>query len=203
MTPLRAIRTRGIIGHCTEIRPRVRLLAGMPVLDPIATWCQLAAVLGRDDLVAAGDHLLRAEFALADASALADAVAEHAGQRGARGLREAAALVRPRVESRRETHLRLFLLDCGFPEPESNVYLSLPVGKPRVRGDLVYIKYRVLVEYDGEQHRLDDVQFNRDAERLYDVRAAGWLVVTVRKGSSREWVRTAVDEALRSRGWFP
>jgi len=130
-----------------------------------------------------------------------EVVGQHAGQRGARGLRAAAALIRPRVESRRETLLRLFLLECGFPEPDTNLYIPLPPGKPRVRGDLVYLRYQVLVEYDGEQHRTDDVQYNRDAERLHDLRTAGWLVITVRKGSTPQWVRVAVAEALRSRGW--
>ncbi|KFF59025.1 hypothetical protein JF66_14125 [Cryobacterium sp. MLB-32] len=160
-------------------------------------------MLGLADLVAAGDHLLRPEFALAGTADIAVGVAQNSGQRGSRRVREAAELIRPRVESRRETLLRLFLLECGFPEPETNLEIPLPPGKPHVRGDLVYFRYKVLVEYDGEQHRTDDVQFNRDAERLHDLRAAGWLVITVRKASSRDWVRDAVDEALRSRGWRP
>ncbi|MBB5642195.1 hypothetical protein [Cryobacterium roopkundense] len=203
LAPDHALRARGVVGHTAEIRPGLRELSGLPVLEPITTWCQLASLLERDDLVAAGDHLLRDELALATAADIAAAVALHSGKRGSRLLREAGALIRPRVESRRETRLRLFLLECGFPEPETNMYIPLPRGKARARGDLVYFRYRVLVEYDGEQHRTDDAQFNRDAERLHDLRAADWLVITVRKGSSKEWVRAAVSEALLSRGWRP
>jgi len=203
VAPARALRARGVIGHTAEDSGRVNQVAGLPVLDPVDTWCQLAATLQRDDLVAAGDHLLRDEFGLASSAGIMEAVGQHSGRRGARGLRDAAALIRPRVESRRETLLRLFLLQCGFPEPDTNIYIPLPPGKPRVRGDLVYLRYRVLVEYDGEQHRIDDVQYNRDAERLHDLRTAGWLVITVRKGSTPHWVRVAVAEALRARGWQP
>jgi hypothetical protein len=199
----RALRRAGVIGHRAVDRPGVKNLAGMPVLEPIAAWCQLASALELNDLVAAGDHLLRAELGLATAAEIAAGVVQYAGNRGVLRLRAAESLIRPRVESRRETFLRLFLVLCGFPEPETNRDIPLPRGKRRVRGDLVYFRYTVLVEYDGEQHRTDDVQYNRDAERLHDLREAGWLVVTVRKGSSKDWVRDAVDGALRSRGWRP
>ena len=199
----RALRGAGVIGHSAVGSPGVQLVAGIRVLEPISAWCQLASVLELNDLVAAGDHLLRPELGLATAPEIATRVVQYAGNRGTLRLRAAAALIRPRVESRRETFLRLFLLMCGFPEPETNMDIPLPRGKRRVRGDLVYFRYKVLVEYDGDQHRTDDVQYNRDAERLHDLREAGWLVVTVRKGSSKEWVKGAVDAALRSRGWRP
>ena len=201
--PDRTLRLAGVNGHRVATSPGVRSVAGLPVLEPISAWCQLASVLELNDLVAAGDHLLRPELGLATAPEIAARVVQYAGNRGALRLRAAEAMIRPRVESRRETFLRLFLVMCGFPEPETNRDIPLPRGKRRVRGDLVYFRYKVLVEYDGEQHRTDTAQFNRDAERLHDLREAGWLVITVRKGSTKEWVQGAVDAALRSRGWRP
>lgn len=201
--PDRALRATGVIGHRVAVLPGVNRVAGIPVLEPIAVWCQLADVLTLNDLVAVGDHLLRPELGLATAPEITARIVQYSGNRGARRLRAAGALIRPRVESRRETFLRLFLMMCGFPEPETNVNIPLPAGKRRVRGDLVYLRYKILVEYDGEQHRTDAAQYNRDAERLHDLREAGWLVITVRKGSSQDWVRSAVDGALRSRGWRP
>jgi hypothetical protein len=76
-------------------------------------------------------------------------------------------------------------------------------GAKRVRGDLVYFQYRVLVDYDGQQHRSDDLHDNRGIECLHDLRAARWLVITVRKDSTREWVRDAIEVALRSRAGTP
>ncbi|MDJ0338075.1 hypothetical protein [Cryobacterium sp. PH31-O1] len=199
----RSLRAVGVVGHCVAVRPEVNSVAGLPVLEPISAWCQLADVLTLNDLVAVGDHLLRPELGLATAPEITARIVQYSGNRGARRLRAAGALIRPRVESRRETFLRLFLMMCGFPEPETNVNIPLPAGKRGVRGDLVYLRYKILVEYDGEQHRTDAAQYNRDAERLHDLRGAGWLVITVRKGSSQDWVRSAVDGALRSRGWRP
>jgi hypothetical protein len=199
----RALRGAGVIGHSAVGSSGVQLLVGIPVLEPISAWCQLASVLELNDLVAAGDHLLRAELGLATAADIATRVVQYAGNRGALRLRAAEALIRPRVESRRQTFLRLFLLMCGLPEPDTNRDIPLPRGKRRVRGDLVYFRYKVLVEYDGEQHRTDDTRYNRDAERLHDLREAGWVVITVRKGSSKDWVQGAVDAALRSRGVAP
>ncbi|TFD54189.1 hypothetical protein E3T55_04175 [Cryobacterium frigoriphilum] len=201
--PARAPRAAGVVGHSVEACPRVVLVAGMRVVDPVEAWCELASVLLLDDLIAAGDRLLTGRHPLASPAEITSGVVQYAGHRGAQRLREAELLMRPRVESRRETFLRLFLVRCGFPEPDTNVEIPLPAGTKRVRGDLVYLRYKVLVEYDGEQHRTDDAQYNRDAERLQDLRDAGWIVITVRKGSTPEWVRTTVDAALRLRGWRP
>jgi hypothetical protein len=49
-------------------------------------------------------------------------------------------------------------LMLGIPLPP-RLALPLRPGRKRVRGDLVYLEYRVLVEYDGEQHRTDTGQY--------------------------------------------
>lgn len=203
VAPTRAPRGVGVQGHRVDIRPAVVLLGDLRVATPVAAWCQLASVLDLDDLIAAGDGLLGGRHPLATTEEVAAAVGEYTGRRGSKRLREAERWLRPRVESRRETFLRLLMVRSGFPEPQTNCDIPLPAGTKRVRGDLVYFEYRVLVEYDGQQHRTDDVQYNRDVERLHDLRAAGWIVITVRKDSTREWVRSAIEGALRSRGWVP
>ena len=111
--------------------------------------------------------------------------------------------MRPRVESRQETRLRLLLVRAGLPGPETNVYLPLRYQRRRVRGDLVYLQYRTLVEYDGEQHRTDDAQFARDIDRLDGVMAEDWRVIRVTKETPDAEVVSRVDQALRSRGWRP
>jgi very-short-patch-repair endonuclease len=67
----------------------------------------------------------------------------------------------------------------------------------------VYLRYRVLVEYDGEQHRTDEAQFARDVDRLDGVMAEGWRVIRVLKDTPDAEVVARVDRALRSRGWRP
>ncbi|ASD21174.1 hypothetical protein B7495_02900 [Cryobacterium sp. LW097] len=159
--------------------------------------------MGLDDLIALGDHLLGVVDPPFSSEDLCTAVAERPGHRGIRRLRAALEWVRPRVESRQETRLRLLIVRAGLPEPETNVYLPLRYQRRRVRGDLVYLRYRVLVEYDGEQHRTDDVQFARDVDRLDGVMAEDWRVIRVLKETPDAEVLSRLDQALRSRGWRP
>lgn len=47
------------------------------------------------------------------------------------------------------------------------------------RFDLVCVERRLILEYDGEQHRTDRAQYRRDIRRLDRVREAGWTVIRV------------------------
>lgn len=203
VAPGRAPRMNGVIGHTFSVRPELWVVDGLAVTSPLTTWCDLASTLELDDLIAAGDYLLGTLRPTATLSELTDAVASRAGQRGTHRLRQALLWVRPRVESRQETRLRLLIVRAGFPEPETNVYIPLRPGRKRVRGDLVYLEYRVLVEYDGEQHRTDNAQYTRDLERLDDVMADGWRVIRVLKDTPTADILARLDDALRSRGWHP
>jgi len=203
LKPARAPRAVGVCGHTVDVSPRVDLIEGMSVLGPVETWCQLAPLLSLDDLIAAGDRLLGLPLPLAAHEELAVAVVGQAGHRGSRLLREAFAWVRPRVESRRETFLRLLIVRAGFPEPETNVEIPVRPGRKRVRGDLVFARYKVLVEYDGQHHRTSDRQFQRDVERLDDVMEAGWRIIRVLKDSTDAEVLAKLNFALRSGGWRP
>jgi hypothetical protein len=203
VAPDRAPRMTGVIGHTASVRPELWLSDGLTISAPVPTWCDLAITLGLDDLIAAGDYLLGSLRPPATLMDLTNAVTERFGSRGTQRLRQSLLWVRPRVESRQETRLRLLVVRAGFPEPETNVYLPLRPGRKRVRGDLVYEKYRVLLEYDGEQHRIDDAQYARDLERLDDVMADGWRVIRVLKDTPTAEILARLDDALRSRGWRP
>ena len=203
VAPARAPRMNGVVGHTASVRPNLWIIEGLAVASPVATWCDLATTLGLDDLIAAGDYLLGSLRPGATMLELTNAVDRRPGHRGTERLRQALVWVRPRVESRQETRLRLLILRAGFPEPDTNVYLPLRPGRKRVRGDLVYLKYRVLLEYDGEQHRTDSAQYARDVERLDDVMADGWRVIRVLKETPTSEVLARLDDALRSRGWRP
>ncbi|MCU1447115.1 hypothetical protein [Cryobacterium sp.] len=203
VAPDRAPRVNGVIGHTVSVRSELWIGDGLTVSSPVTTWCDLAITLDLDDLIAAGDYLLGALDPPATLMELTNAVTDRFGNRGTQRLRQALLWVRPRVESRQETRLRLLIVRAGFPEPETNVYLRLRPGRKRVRGDLVYEEYRVLVEYDGEQHRIDNAQYSRDLERLDDVMADGWRVIRVLKDTPTSEILARLDDALRSRGWRP
>jgi hypothetical protein len=104
------------------------------------------------------------------------------------------------VFSPRETWARLQLVRSGLPEPEPNAVIVLRSGR-RTKGDLVYPRYRVLVEYDGEQHLLDADQWATDVERLNDLAMDGWCVIRVTKRTSGVDLVARVRRALQERGW--
>ncbi|MGO4784862.1 DUF559 domain-containing protein [Cryobacterium sp. W22_MBD10_FK3] len=203
LVPERALRMAGVVGHTVHRRPGLWINNGLTVTDPVTTWCDLTLCLGLDDLIAVGDFLLGKLDPPATSSELAVAVTDRAGRRGVQRLRQALELVRPRVESRRETYLRLMVVRAGFPEPDTNVALPLRPGRKGARGDLVYLQYKILVEYDGEQHRTDDAQYARDVERLDDLAADGWRVIRATKATNSTEILARLDEALLARGWRP
>jgi hypothetical protein len=75
----------------------------------------------------------------------------------------------------------------------------LPVG----RADLVYIGLKVILEYEGDQHRTDVRQWNRDIERQEQLVAEGWIVVriTAERMSRPRSVVARVLQALRAAGY--
>jgi len=208
--PGRAPRADGVIGHQAR-DPRVLVRHGLPCSDPVSTWIALASLLDLEELVVAGDHLLLDPHRLdpydirpyATPEGVAAAVNGYRG-RGARAVASALPLLSTRAESRTETLLRLLLWRAGLPAPEVNPDIFDGAGRFVARADLVFREWRVIVEYDGEQHRLDDAQYERDQRRLDDLRAAGWTVIRVRKrGLFQRPAETVarVARELRARGW--
>lgn len=201
----RAPRGRGVVGSSTAAAPRLVRVPGLGdarVTSPADTWCALAAALSLDDLVAAGDRLLGLPAPLCTASDIDDAIARHGSRRGARALVAARGLLRSDVFSRRETFARLTLVRAGLPEPEPNGLIILRSGR-RTRGDLVFRRHRVLVEYEGEQHLFDVDQWTTDVARLNDLIDDGWWVIRATKRMPRSELIARTTRALRDRGWVP
>lgn len=216
--PARPPRRIGVVGH--HLKPgsaTTQEWAGLPVISPAATWTQLATVLTPYELVAVGDYILRgvdelAEYGYRPAyTALATreelGAATSSGRRvGIMKLREALGRIQEKVESPRETQLRLTLVDGGLPEPEVNREIRSAVGEFLARADLSYPDFKVIVEFDGEQHRKNRYQFDRDIDRVDRLTEHGWRVIRIRdnllQSNPAEVVRR-VRVALHERGWAP
>ncbi|GAA1964630.1 hypothetical protein [Agromyces allii] len=196
----RAPRRSGVAGYSTTGHPPVRQVRGLRVLAPADAWCSLAGRLQHDDLVAAGDRLVGLPSPLASFDEIDRAIARHGNRAGAANLRRARADLRANSYSRPETLARLALLRAGLPEAEPNGVIELRSGR-RTRGDLVFRTYKVLVEYDGEHHRLDLGQWTTDVTRLNDLAADGWLVIRATKRMALADLVTRAERALRDRGW--
>ena len=189
----RAPRARGVRGH--QIRPSlVRIVEhperGVRLTDPASTWASLARRLPDVyDLVAVGDAIVRqpripgphGRFErppLGAREELAGAI--EAGRRvGIARLRLALPLVRLGSASRTETWSRLVLIEAGLPEPELDVDIYDDHGSFFGCVDLAYRERRIAIEYEGDQHRTDPAQWQRDIEKHQMLADIGWRVVRV------------------------
>jgi hypothetical protein len=146
-------------------------------------WLQLATMLVHDDLVAVGDYLVTPQRrasrpAIASIEALRTAIAPHV--RGAGRARRALADVRVGPESRMETLLRLLLVRSGLPEPLVNP--PMLIEDRMLHPDLAYPQFRVVFEYEGDDHRVDPRRWRADITRREAFEAAGERVIRVHAG---------------------
>lgn len=189
---------RGIVGHRIASAPDIRFIEELPVLAPADAWCQLGSTVTGDDLVAAGDRLLGWPEPLATEAELEAAVTRYRGRRGARAVMRARRDLRLGSASDRETRLRLLVLRAGFPEAEPNGAIELPDGRT-THGDLVFRRFRVVLEYDGDQHRTDRRRFRGDVDRLNALAVAGWLVIRIHDDTPPGTVIALLSAALNAR----
>jgi hypothetical protein len=190
--------------HSTRPAIRVRRVAELPphkggACRPLPALVAARTELSLLELVSAGDWLIRLK--LAPYPAVRNALAGASG-RDCRTAHRAAELIRARVRSPTETRLRLLIVLCGLPVPECNVDL----GDEHffiACVDLYLGAWRVVVEYEGDQHRTDARQFDRDLGRYEELAAAGYLAVRISKVAMRRPrdVAARIYRALASRGY--
>jgi len=120
-----------------------------------------------------------------------------------RKTRRALAYVRERVDSPKESDVRLMLQFARLPVPEVNVNIYGEDGRFVARGDLVYRRFKILVEYDGWQHERDARQRQRDRERREALEAEGWRVIVVTSEDFKrpQEIARRVHRALASCGY--
>ena len=177
-------RVRGTMGHSLRLLP-VNLVFGLPVSTPASAWCQAAGILGREDLVAVGDYLVTGrrrdsarEPGLLTIDELTLAATERRGSPGAQRMAWALARIRCGAESRPETLLRLLLERSGI----RGATLDHPIGVAGgvvLHPDLAFVRERVALEYEGDDHRTDRKRWMRDIERRELMEDAGWRVVRI------------------------
>jgi hypothetical protein len=188
------VRRPGLVVSRTAVLP--------PVLDGVvaaaSAFVSSAAHLDLVELVTAGDRLVRT--GRTTPSELITWSARSRGS-GVRAARRAAALVRQRLDSAQETELRLCLVLAGLPEPECNPLIGSTEAIGRV--DLRYRAFRLVLEYEGDQHRTTASQWNRDIERHELLTGEAWTLVRITADRMRRprAVVVRVLQALRSGGY--
>lgn len=149
----------------------VGLVASLPVTSLVRTAFDVGRKGSLGQAVARLDALGNANrLNIDDVVSLAD---RHGGARALCNLRKALSLCDPGAESPRETWLRLFVMNAGFPRPRTQVPVS------RYYLDMGWENVRLALEYDGDHHRTDRAQFARDITRLEELADLGWTVIRV------------------------
>lgn len=182
-------RMGGVVGHrLSAVGISTRVSNGFVVADPLTVWLQLASVLHVDDLIAVGDYLLsgrRTDFgrepALLSMEEIAARAARFTNRRGARAVAAAIGQLRAGVDSRPESRLRMLLTRAGLPEPLINDATFDGDGNKLGTPDLKYEWARTVLEYEGEEHRVNKDRFRRDIFRRELFEDADWRVIRVVK----------------------
>ena len=167
----------------------------------LPAYALLAACAELDllEAVTVGDQLVRS--GRTRPTLLRSATLELTG-RGCRQARRVVELVREDVDSVRETRLRLCLVLAGLPEPMVNRGLRR-TDETGAR-DLLYREFKILLEYEGDHHRVDPRQWDIDIGRNEAAAIDGWLVIRVtnrRISRPRSLVRS-VYQRLVERGYL-
>lgn len=191
-------RREGIRHHVVARTTPVVTYRGLRLSAPEQTFVELAVHLSLVDLVVVGDYFVKREWVTPE-----QLVAHATGPLGNPAAAKAAGYVRRDVDSPMETRLRMLIVLAGLPEPKVNHKVYYADGRLRYRFDLSYPDLKIVVEYDGRQHRGDLSQWDHDVERGEWFDDAGWKHVPVFSwGIYRRPDRTLerVVKALRERG---
>lgn len=189
------VRRTGVIGHRVK-DVVVRCIDGLPVVAPELAWIQLAPLLGVDELVIAGDHLVRRKLPASTLHRIRSAMISHTGARGMKAARAAYEQIRPGTDSSKESEVRLLIVSAGLPEPLVNLEITHNgewVGRP----DLAYPDLKIAIEYEGDHHR-DAAIFNDDILRREMFIAAGWTVILITKAqlAHPQHIASRIREAI-------
>lgn len=170
----------------------------LPVLAPAEVFIRLGARLDVDDLVKVGDAAIGnwhgpPQMTIDD---IAMALESHARLSGRRNLVKAVSLIRPGVDSPRETGLRLWAVRAGLPEPKVHPKVESDLARGAIEPDLGYEEARLALEYDSELHRQSAKQWTRDIERDEALVDAGWTVLKVTRKTDYRQLEAKIRKKL-------
>jgi len=211
----RAPTGRGIVGHqlWALSTPPIELihqdhvrgeLFALPVVPPLTMFAQLAPLVDRRDLVAVGDYLVTGTAPILPPGEMAALRELSGGWRGRASALAAVDDIRVGSRSRAETLLRLQLMQAGLPEPELNAPVLDDHGNEIATPDLRWARYRTLVEYEGDLHRVSKGKFRSDITRFERYADADWSALRAHGddvfGDPNPFI-ARLARRLRVRGW--
>lgn len=206
--PCAPVRRAGVVGHrlsaslvseweslraaCgrADVEARLRGPLAEQCVAPFVALVQAAPLLPFPELVVAIDALAvprgrpGEERAMVSLSPLRDRL-RLLRDRGIVRLRAAAEVAREGAESRYESLVRFELARMGLDDLDLQVDVCDDEGYWIGRFDLVDRARKLIIEYDGEQHRTDRAQYLKDLRRLERAREAGYRILRLHKEDFR------------------
>lgn len=174
---------------------------GLRVASGARTAFDLGRYLPRRHAIARLDALMRARpFSTEELLLLAK---RYRGARGVKRLREGLSLVDGGAASLQETWLRLLYIDAGLPRPTTQIPIFDENGHLLRTVDMGWEEFKVVSEYDGDQHRTSRTQYVKDQRVIPKIERLGWIVQRVIKEDHPAAVVKRAWDALVSRGWRP
>ncbi len=182
--------------HCADLEDwQIARRDGVTLTSPGRTWRDLAGELPAAALLAVTDQMLARRYPREAFQRLLD---EGRGLRGIRAARRVLAVADPLAGSPMESVLRWMIHEAELPAP----VLQHPVRGPHQevigRVDLAWPERGVLVEFDGDVHRVRHVLVN-DLRRQNGLVLAGWVVLRFTSADVRgrpAWVLEMIRRAL-------
>ena len=125
------------------------------------------------------------------------------GASGVKQLKDALPLVDGGAASPRETWLRLLYMDAGLPKPSTQIPIFDADGTLLRTVDMGWEDFKVLSEYDGDQHRTDRPQYVKDMRVIPKIERLGFIVLRVIKEDRPAAIIRHAWKPMVSRGWRP
>lgn len=118
-------------------------------------------------------------------------------------LRAIAPLVTDRADSAPESQIRYRIIKAGLPHPNVNLELFDARGAFLAMPDLSFPEFMIAIDYEGDHHRTDRIQWEKDIHRVPRLQDAGWHHIRVSGSDLRDSddFLARLARNLRGRGW--
>ncbi|PRY68854.1 hypothetical protein B0I08_10359 [Glaciihabitans tibetensis] len=202
--PLRSLRGHGVRGHKLALGPsEVVRVRDIPLTSAARTWVDLAKGVSTEELIVLGDFLLWRRHPLSTRDQLAEAVDRARGRRGVINASRALPHLTDRADSPPESQFRYRFAEAGLPLALPNVELFTNTGEFLAMPDLVFEQYHEVFDYEGDHHRTEERQWQKDIARVRKLEENGWHSTRGSKADLRDSsdLIAQMTRLFESKGW--
>lgn len=198
---------RSISGHHPYLDDAdVRRLGDLRLTSLERTVLDMSALVPDEDLLGMLDNILwrKRPFACrATESSIRVAVGRWTGRRGRTRVLSLLPLASGRADSAPESAFRLRFLRAGLPLCLPNREVFDGRGRFVALPDLQFPHFTTAIDYEGDHHRTDALQWRKDLRRAPLLEDAGWLYIRLSADDLADsaFVLQRIRRLLIGRGW--